>query len=187
MLEIKLGNRYAKSIYGLALEKGSVEAVKKDFELIRTVCKQNPDFYILLKSPVVFADKKQKVVDAVFQGKLSKITDELIKIIIRKGREAYLPDIAQCFLNQYDIINSIQRGVLVSAAPLNPEFVQKIKSFVEKELNTSFFIEEKTDPSLIGGFVLRVGDRLFDGSVSGKLEQLRQEFGKNEYIAKVQV
>ena len=136
---------------------------------------------------MVFADKKQKVVNAVFEGKLSKITDELIKIIIRKGREAYLSDIAQCYLNHYDVINSIKRGVIISAAPLAPEFVQKVKAMVEKELNTSFFLEEKIDSTLIGGYLLKVGDLLFDGTVSGKLEQLRQEFAKNEYIGIVKV
>ena len=182
MIEIRLGDRYAKSIIDLARERGEIESVRNDFAYIRALCKQNPDFVAMLKSPLIDSSKKIKIITAVIGGKLSKMTDLLVEIIVRKKREGYLPDIAERFLAQYDLENNVTRGILTSAAPLSDELKARINEIVERDLKTTFKVEEKIDPELIGGFVLRVGDRLFDGSVSYNLRQLKQEFEKNPYI-----
>ncbi len=185
MIEIKLGTRYAKSLYTLAEEKNLLQEVKNDFTLIQSVCKSNPDFVVMLKSPLVYADKKQKVIELIFGNKINSMTLELIRIMIRKGREPFLRDVAECFLSLYDQRNKITRGVLVTAEPISEAQFNAICKKVETALGTTFILEKNTDPNLIGGFVLEVGDRLFDGSISGKLRKLRHEFDKNLYIQKV--
>lgn len=182
MIDIKLGDRYAKSIFELARERGEMEKVEADFELIEKVCRQNPDFTAMLRSPLVFSDKKQAVIDSIFKGKLSTITTELIRIIVRKKREAFLLDIAVRFQALYDAKSNITRGVLTSAAALPAEMKARIKSMIEKELTTTFTFEEKIDPELIGGFVLRIGDYQFDGSIASGLRKLQNEFDSNPYV-----
>lgn len=182
MIEIRLGDRYAKSIFDLATERGEVESVRADFDLFTAVCQSNPDFVIMLRSPVIPADKKQNILNAVFGKKLSVITSTLIEIIVRKRREKYLPDIANRFNVMYDTSQNIIRGVITSATPLSEAQRASIRALVEKELNTQFVMEEKLDESLIGGFSLRVGDYLHDGSVASTLRKLSQEFDKNPYI-----
>lgn len=185
MIEIRLGDRYAKSILELAEERGEVERVREDFQLVVSVCKSNPDFVNMLESPLIGADKKQAILNQIFQGKLSEITRHLIEIIVRKRREMYLDDIAYRFLALYDSSHNITRGVLSSAEALPADQVKSIKALVEKELNTSFELEEKIDPELIGGFTLLVGDRLFDGSIASRLRDLKKEFLNNPYVKKV--
>lgn len=182
MIEIRLGDRYAKSIIDLALERGELDAVRNDFAYIRALCKQSPDFVAMLKSPLINSTKKDKIIKAVLGGKLSKMTEMLVEIIVRKKREGYLPDIANRFFVQHDLEKNVTRGILTSAAPLSEELIARINVIVERDLKTTFKVEEKIDPDLIGGFVLRVGDNLFDGSVSYNLRQLKQEFEKNPYI-----
>lgn len=185
MLEVKLGKRYAKSILDLAREKGQMETVDKDFELIISVCESNPDFMRMLKSPLIYPDKKQKILNLIFGNSFSPITQHLIEIIVRKKREVYLYDIAYAFQGLYDIEQGIIRGSLTSAKPLTKSQRDKVKSIVEKDLKTQFIVEEKVDPELIGGFVLKVGDNLYDGSISTRLRKLSQEFDKNPYLKKV--
>lgn len=182
MIEIRLGDRYAKSIIELAKEKGQLEEVRNDFQYIHDLCTKSRDFLNMLESPLINSGKKQKILDKILGGKLSVITTNLIQIIVRKRREGYLDDIAIRFLHQYDKEKNITRGVITSATPLSEAQKNQIKSIVEKDLNTTFKMEEKIDPELIGGFVLRVGDHLFDGSVAYNLRQLKQEFAKNPYI-----
>jgi F-type H+-transporting ATPase subunit delta len=182
MIEIRLGDRYAKSIIDLARERGEIEAVRNDFAYIRDLCKQSPDFLNMLKSPLINTYKKEVVIQKVLGGKLSAITANLVDIIVRKKREGYLPDIAERYLVQYDTEKNVTRGVLTSAAPLSEDQKARIRTIVERDLKTTFIVEEKIDPSLIGGFVLRIGDKLFDGSVAYNLRQLKQEFEKNPYI-----
>lgn len=182
MIEVKLGDRYAKSIYDLAVERGEIEQVHRDFEMIEKVCASNKDFVLMLRSPLINADDKQTIMDKIFGKHFSPITKTLVEIIIRKRREQYLLDIAMRFSTLYDNTHNITRGVVTSATPLSATQRTAISNLVEETLKTSFILEEKVDESLIGGFSLRVGDLLFDGSVSATLRKLSQEFDKNPYI-----
>jgi F-type H+-transporting ATPase subunit delta len=185
MVEIKLGDRYANSILVLAQERGKVEEVRRDFLSIQRVCRSNPDFVNMLESPLIKADKKQAVIDGIFKGAFTDITQMLIEIIVRKRREGYLDDIAERFLFQYDRINNITRGELRSAHALTEAQVAKVKAVVEKAMNTSFELTQVIDPSLIGGFVLNIGDRQFDASIAARLRALKQEFDSNPYVKQV--
>lgn len=185
MIEIKLGDRYAKSILQLSEERNEVEAVHKDFELIEGTCRSNPDFLNMLRSPLVGSDKKQTILNLVFKDRLTEMTRQLIEIIVRKKRERYLFDIAVRFGELYDKTHNITRGVLTSAAPLSDAQRKTILEMVEKQMGTSFKMEEKIDPELIGGFTLKVGDLLFDGSTSARLRDLKKEFLSNPYVKKV--
>ncbi|MBK9449214.1 MAG: ATP synthase F1 subunit delta [Bacteroidetes bacterium] len=185
MIEIKLGDRYANSILVLAQERGQVERVREDFQLIQKVCRSNPDFVNMLESPLIKSDKKQHILDAIFGKSFCDITQTLIEIIVRKRREGYLDDIADRYLFQYDKLNNITRGILRSAAPLTADQIAKIKQLVEKEFKTSFEIVHEIDPSLLGGFVLNIGDRQFDASISTRLRALKNEFDSNPYVKQV--
>lgn len=185
MIEIKLGDRYANSILVLAQERGQVERVRDDFQLIQQTCRKNPDFRRMLESPLINSDKKQNILDALFKGKFCDITDSLIEIIIRKKREGYLDDIAERYLYQYDRLHNITRGVLRSATPLSEAQIAKVRQLVEAHFKTTFEIEQVIDPSLIGGFVLNIGDRQFDASIATRLRALKQEFDSNPYVKQV--
>lgn len=185
MIEIRLGDRYAKSILELAEERKEVDKVREDFQLIRAVCASNRDFVNMLKSPLINVEKKEAILGQIFKDKFSPITQHLIQIIVRKHREKYLLDIAVRFLALFDKGHNITRGVLTSSAPLEPAQRKAIVSLVEKELDTQFELVEEVNPELIGGFTLHVGDKLFDGSIANRLRDLKQEFKNNPYVKKV--
>jgi F-type H+-transporting ATPase subunit delta len=185
MIEIKLGDRYANSILVLAQERGQVERVREDFQLIQRVCHSNPDFVNMLESPLIKGDKKQKILNEIFKDSFCDITQTLIEIIVRKKREGYLDDIAERYLFQYDLMSNITRGELRSAALLSDAQVAKIKKMVEDVLKTQFEIVQIVDPELIGGFVLNIGDKQFDASVAARLRALKYEFDSNPYVKQV--
>jgi F-type H+-transporting ATPase subunit delta len=183
MVEDRIGYRYAKSLFDLAKEKQILEDVREDMALIHQVCIENRDFLVMLKSPLINGDKKLKVLRSIFSKKFtSDFTQLLMDIIVKKGREKFLDYVAKSFLQLYDIEKHIQRGKLISAKPLSNEQVEQIKAEVAKETGDTFELEMEVDPSLIGGFVLKIGDKLFDGSIATSLRQLKQDFRKNTYI-----
>lgn len=183
MVEDRIGYRYAKSLFDLAKKKQILEDVREDMALIHQVCVSNRDFRVMLKSPLIKGDKKLKVIKSIFDSKFtSDFSKILMEIIVRKGREKFLDYVAKSFLQLYDIEKHIQRGKLISAKPLSAEQVDQIKAKVEKETGDTFEVELEIDPSLIGGFVLKIGDKLFDGSIATSLRQLKQDFRKNTYI-----
>ena len=182
MIEIKLGDRYANSILVLAQERGQVERVREDFQIIQRVCRSNPDFVNMLESPLIKSDKKQSILDLIFKDQFCDITSNLIEIIVRKKREAHLDDIANRYLFQYDKLHNITRGELRSAYPMTETQVAAVKQLVEREMNTSFEIVQVIDDSLIGGFVLNIGDKQYDASISARLRALKFEFDSNPYV-----
>src|SRR5579872_4703054 len=97
----RLAARYAKSILDLAVEKGQLEAVHADMLLLKQTCRDSKDLENLLRSPIIKADKKGKILQAIFANKISPLTNAFITLLLNKEREGYLPEIAAAFVDQY--------------------------------------------------------------------------------------
>lgn len=178
----RVASRYAKSFIDLTIEQGVLEKAIADMNHIASICKSNHDFVIFLKSPVIKTDKKLAVLKDVFEGKLDKVTYTYIKLITNKKREKYLAEIAAEFLNQYNTKKNILKAVVTSASGIDDGTRKKIMELV-KEVNTSeVVIEEKINKDLIGGFIIRVGDKQVDASIARKLNNLRRSFKENPFI-----
>lgn len=182
----RIASRYAKSLIDLAREKGKLERVLEDVQSFRQVAK-NRDFALLLKSPVVKADTKERVFNQLFGGKYDEITLAFLRILLRKGREAHLIEIANEFDLQYKAIKHITTVKLVTAAKLSDEAVKAIHAKLVASTTTDQNVELTTevDPELIGGFVIEFGDRLYDASVAHKLEKMKKNFKGNLYISQI--
>jgi F-type H+-transporting ATPase subunit delta len=182
----RIASRYAKSLLDLAVEQGKLETLAKDIEVFRSLA-ANRDFYLLLKSPIIKGDKKMQILKAVFEGKLDPMMMAFLDILVRKGREGYLPEIAGAFTEQYKRLKKISNVKLTTAAPLSEEALAQIL----KKLRDSGATDEQVeltivvDPSLIGGFIIELEDKLYDTSVSNKLENLKREFRDNLYISQI--
>lgn len=179
----RIASRYAKSLIDLAVEQGKLERVLEDIKSFQRAA-DNREFYVLLKSPIINATKKQQIFNALFEGKFDKMTSAFIKIILNKGREAYLPEIADEFINQYKEIKHISTVKLTTAVPLAAETISRIKQKLVASSATDEHVELITnvDPDIIGGFVIEVDDKLYDSSVTHKMELLRKEFAKNLFV-----
>lgn len=175
--------RYANSLLLLATEHGTLEGTNADMRLVSKVCAAEPELKLLLKSPVVKPDKKDRILDAVFAGQIGEVTAKFISIMVRKGREALLHEVAVAFTALYREQQGMITCEVRSAIPLSPEARQHVQALAEKRFpNKSISLSEKIDPSLIGGIVVRVGDEQIDASVSRRLHDLRRQFSKNPYI-----
>jgi F-type H+-transporting ATPase subunit delta len=182
----RIASRYAKSLIDLAQERGKLERVLEDVQSFRQVAK-NRDFALLLKSPVVKADTKERIFNQLFGGKYDEITLAFLRILLRKGREAHLIEIANEFDLQYKVIKHITTVKLTTAAKLSDEAVKAIHAKLLASTNTDQNVELTTevDPNIIGGFVIEFGDRLYDASVAHKLEQMKKNFKGNLYISQI--
>ena len=182
----RLAGRYAKSLIDLAIEKGELEKIFADMQWLQQVCEQSRDFVSLLKSPIIKADKKQKIVDAVTAGKINKITALFTRLLIAKGRESFLPEIITAFINQYKRHKNIYIVKLTTAVPLNEDLKNAIISQVKKTSNMkNIELETSVNKDLIGGFVLQAGDKLIDASIAYDLKQIARQFENNDFVYKI--
>ncbi|NDK56910.1 ATP synthase F1 subunit delta [Pontibacter fetidus] len=185
MSELRVASRYAKSLIELAEEKGVLEQVHEDMKLFTSVVSQNRGFQMLLRNPIVKSDKKLAVINGVFKGKVNEMTLAFYNIVARKNRESLLEFIATEFEKQYNLKKGIQRASITSAAPLSAALRQQIGEKLANETGKTIQLEEMIDPSLIGGFVLKVGDKQIDSSVKYSLRKLKNNFKDNSYINKL--
>lgn len=178
----RAATRFAKALKELALEQGVLEKVRDDMKLIHSVCVNNHDFAVLLKSPIVKTDKKQSILAEVFKGKISKLTELFIQLLASKRRESYLDAIAEEFVKQYKEHKKILSAVVTTAFGLDEELRKKVLAVVKDGGHSEVELIEKTNDKLIGGFTLQVGDKRVDASIAKQIRKLSQSFSENPYI-----
>lgn len=186
MSVIRIASRYAKSLLDLGKDQGVMNEVVSDMEGFSKMV-ENRDLYLLLKSPIINAGKKAEIFNALFDGKVNKLTKAFFDIILRKGREGYLPEIATEFLDQYKRIQGISSVKLTTAAPISDSTLESIKAklLASEVTDESVDIETSVDESLIGGFIVKIGDKQIDASVSHKLAQLAKEMTNKEHQSSI--
>ncbi len=146
----------------------------------------------MLRSPLIQVDKKKQILHALFKGKMEDLVMEAFTLITRKNRSSVLSTIGDEYIRLYRRLNNIIEVQLITAAPVSSEtraaLLVKVQELLNLEAgrlnqqNPSVSLVEKVDTSLIGGFVLKAGDLLYDESFSESLRRLSQQFKSNPYI-----
>ncbi len=177
--------RYAKAILSLALDKNNADEVNENMQLIANTFGDSKDLQVVLSSPVIKLDTKEKTLLAIFGSSINNISKGLIHLLIENKRLEILEDVAKQYTIIYDFHKGTQAAIVTSAIPLTDSLKEKILTIVKKIINKKVTIENIIDPSIIGGFILRVGDQQFDASISGEMNELRREFDNNLYVTKL--
>ncbi|MBI2968568.1 MAG: ATP synthase F1 subunit delta [Bacteroidetes bacterium] len=179
----RITHRYAKSLIDLAAEMNCLGEVVEDMKMVSGIMGESRDMRIFLKSPIIKEYKKTSVIHSLFENRVSKLTLAFFDILIKKRREEFLPQIAEEFHAQYNEKKHIMTAEVKTAIPLDDELRQKITGLIRAAAGTSQIeLTEKTDPKIIGGFLLKIGDKLYDGTIIFKLNQLKRQFRENPYI-----
>lgn len=185
MTNPRLATRYAKSLMGLAQEQNQLEAVYADMEYLQGICKSNKDFVNLLRSPIIKPGVKKKIVSAVTEGKTGVLTNAFNNLIITKGRESNLPEIAATFIQQYKDYKGIRTVKITTAVPMEESAKKDIISKMKQDAGAAIEIDSVVDESIIGGFVLQTGDSLVDASIAYDLKAIQKQFMNNDFIYKI--
>lgn len=183
MTETRVASRYVKSLFGLAVEQNAVDQVHNDMISFSKVVKENRDFALMLRNPIIKHDKKREILDKIFKGNVHTLTLAIFDIITRKNREPLLPAIAEEFHHAYNVYKHVGEATVTTVVPLDATLRAEIEKIVKKISDKKEVeLKEKIDADMIGGFVLNVGDRQIDASIKNKLKALKVKFSENPYI-----
>tara|TARA_B100001564_G_scaffold317800_1_gene294023 strand:- start:155 stop:712 length:558 start_codon:yes stop_codon:yes gene_type:complete len=174
--------RYAKALHGLAIEKKSELEVYNDMQKLSNACRDNKELTLFLKSPIIKTDKKLKILEQIFEKKISNISQLFLKIITQKKRESLLYDIANKFVEVYKKQNNIETANIITAQKLEPKLRANILNVLKNRFQEKIELNEVVDDKIIGGSIIRVADKQLDSSVSSALQKLKHKFNKNLYI-----
>lgn len=184
MKKTKLSGRYATALHQFSLEQGREEDVYQDILLLQNVFAENRELRVVVESPVMPAEKKIAIFDAIFEGKINSITAGFFKLIITKRREPALVDMFDNFVECYNANHHIKIATLTTATQLEDALLAQIKALLEEQTRSTIIIKQVVNPKIIGGVIVHVDDFLFDASIIGKINKLRVEFSHNLYQTK---
>jgi len=177
--------RYARAILNLAKESELETTVNADMQFIVATIDENHDLQTMLKSPVIKASAKKDVLAAIFGDKVNSITLGLFNLLEENKRMVMLQPIASRYTIIYDYLKSKNVAKVTTAVPLTKDLEEKVLSKVVELTGNKTSIENIIDPSILGGFILRVGDMQYDASISNNFNELRREFDNSQYIPKI--
>lgn len=173
MSDLSIARRYAKSLLDLAIDQGKTEKIMKDIQLISSSF-ESRDLILLLKSPIIKSGKKINALKSVFEGKVDELTLSFLEIVTKKGREAMLPQITSAVNEQYNELKNITAATLTTAVGVGDDVVKAIEGKIKEEGGT-VDITTDVDPSIMGGYILQIGDKVYDASVQKQINDLRKE------------
>ena len=177
MKSTKAAGRYAKALLELALDQQKIEVIESNMQQILTVANEAHDFQVFLSSPLIKVDKKLEVIKSIF-GNFDALSISFLEMVATNRREALITEIASAFLTQLKEHRGIVPVTIISAETLDAQTKSQITSKISTSINGTLEITEQVDKSLIGGFIVRMGDHQIDASVSNQLNRIKQELVK---------
>ena len=183
----RLAGRYAKSLLDLATEQKQVDAVYTDMKWLHKICKSNPDFVNMLRSPVIKPTAKGKIIESITKERVSTLTSAFIQLLVRKARETYLPEIATTYIDQFNALRNIHKVKITTAGTITDEMLNTIMANVKATATAgqTFEIETEVDNDLIGGFLLETSGTLVDASILRDLKDIQKQFMNNDYLHRI--
>lgn len=178
MAKTKISTRYASSFLQIAVEKNILDIAASDMELIVEAFKSSRELRRAVESPVVRSETKQSILIDIFSGKVHNETINFIKFVIRKGRESFLLSIAERFLELRDEYLGVVQAEISSAFELSEQQKEEIRKRFEDTLGKKVNCNYQINKNLLGGFVAKVGDTVYDASVMHQLNLLKNHFVK---------
>lgn len=169
----KAASRYAKALLDLAIDNNQVDLVLDDMKYLAAVANESRDFQMLIQSPIVSSEKKISIFGQLF-GHFQETTSKFIELIAKKGREVLLGEIAASYEEQVNQYKGIKPVTIVSAVALDEATKNKIVAKIQGTVSGTLQVTEKIDPSIIGGFIVRMDDKQIDASVANQLDNLKQ-------------
>src|SRR5690625_3725564 len=169
-----VARRYAEALFQLGTEKDTIGQLLEELRVIREVFKSSEQLHTFLKHPRVNSAKKKQLLDEMFQNMHRDIVNTL-KLLVERERTEITPSIVDHFVQMVNDAKGITEAKVYSVRELTDlEKDALSKSFAKKINKQTIKINNIIDPSLIGGLKIRVGNTVYDGSVSGKLKRIER-------------
>lgn len=173
MLVNAIARRYAQALFAIAEERNIIDQLETEFTQVMEVINYGDDLKKIIAHQLIGVNDKKKLIGDMFEGKVDGVLLNFIYLLISKHRENLLPEIYQSFSNFVNESRNIQDAEVRSAKEISEADLAEIKSKLASACGKNIRLTAKVDPSLKGGIVARVGDKVIDGSVVSRIESIK--------------
>lgn len=175
-METRVAKRYAKALFGAAVKTQAVDPVGDDLEALNELFEANKALGEFMTSPALPRARKLALLKKAFEGRAHELTMRILEMLLDKRREYILPDVIREYAELRREFHNILRATVTSAAPLLETEQKAIETKLRVSTGKTVLTEFAIDPYLIGGVKVRIGNTVFDGTVRGSLNTLRERF-----------
>ncbi|MEY2963486.1 MAG: hypothetical protein RL754_747 [Bacteroidota bacterium] len=180
----RVASRYSKALLELAIEQNSLDQVNDNASALIAAIQGSRDLELLLKSPVVKADKKQNILKAIFTDSFTPLFEGFVMLLTKNGRERHLAEICEKFQKDVLVHKGIVEAHVLTAVALTESAKESLVSKLKSQLNKEVVLVESVDAAAIGGMKLRVEGYELDGTIAGKLRSLKHGLVDKSYESK---
>jgi F-type H+-transporting ATPase subunit delta len=174
MKDIRVAKRYSAALFEVAKRDGILDAVAQDLDVVERYLAEIPYLRAVLLQPLVSEERKYMVAGDAFSDRITATTLNFVKLLIRKRREELIAECIREFRALLAENNNTIDAVATTAVPMSDTQTARLTESLQKLTGKTVNLTTRTDPAIIGGAVVRLGDTVIDGSVSGGLERLEQ-------------
>ncbi|THB62698.1 MAG: F0F1 ATP synthase subunit delta [Desulfovibrio sp.] len=178
-----VARRYAKALFAMGKKKGldELKTYGKDLDALAQVLEDSPELLRVFRNPIFSADEKRTVVEKVLgQAGVSNIVKNFCFLLADKDRLAELPDIAAVYSAQLDEEDGVVRGQLITAVELAGDKQEAVKAKLESQSGRKLVLDFGVDPAILGGVVVKVGERVMDASLRAQLDMMKENIKRGE-------
>jgi F-type H+-transporting ATPase subunit delta len=166
--------RYAKAILEIADSKKVASQVSADMALVSSTISTNLELNTFIQSPTINVEQKESALLAIFSNS-NAVTKSLFRLLMENKRFEILDAVALEYNKLFDIMNGVEVAKVTTAIAMDAALEAKVSAKIATFSNKKITIENTIDPSIIGGFILRIGDKQYNGSVANRLQVLKRE------------
>lgn len=172
----RVAQRYVKPLLEIALEQGIEKRVLEDLAFVDNIIKANKNLAVMLANPIIYSDKKQRILEEIFKNKVHEIVIKFFNVLSKNNRNEVLAYIYPEYKAEYNRIKDIHEVQVISASDLNTQNMKEIEALCQKIYKTgTISIQHQIDPNLIGGLILKTEHKQFDLSVASRLRKVKSE------------
>jgi len=175
MNESKISVRYAKALFNLSKEMNLHEQVRSDMENLQKLIADVAEFKLLMDNPILKPSQKMKILNSILKNHVQPITQSFVELIVHNNRLSYLASMARIYLDLFKKDLGIEPATLTTSVPVDEGLRHTLLRIIEKRMSIKVELQEETDASLIGGFILKIGNQQIDASISNQLENIKKE------------
>lgn len=183
MLTNKLALKYAQAVYEIANEKAMLDVVEKQLKLVQATIAGHDDLATLMYHPLVPAPAKKETINRIFAGDLDGFVQNFLLLLIDKRREPALPAIISEYIRLANEARNIAEAEVFTAKELSAEQLEALAAKLSKVTGKNIVLKTTLDQTLIGGIIVKIGDKLIDGSVERQLKVMKAALLTNQAVA----
>lgn len=169
---------YSEALFDVALETGKTETFLEELQGVLAAFEAHPRFYELFRTPQINIEEKKAIMEEVFGGRVSQEVMNFLKIIMDKQRGSDIEAIVRAYGERVYAHEGIEKATAVTAVPLSAEQMEALSAKLGTLTGKKIELTNKVDEAILGGVTVRIGDRVIDGSIRNRLEDLREDLAR---------